>query len=552
MTGVPVGTTVGDTGSLSGPRLECRGVTVRFGGLVALDDVDLVVPTTTIVGLVGPNGAGKSTLFNVVSGLSHPSAGRVLLNGEDVTHASPRLRAGLGVAQTFQQPELFVGLTVKEHLVLAYRVRHARARVWSDMLTMGSFRPANEDEQTSVEGLLELLGLGAMADRPALGLPLGWARLVELGRALATSPTVLLLDEPSAGMDFSESEQFESSLLSVARERGISVLLVEHDVELVMRMCSTVYVLDFGILIASGSPDEVRTNPKVRAAYLGEELSPGEGAESDGGTPMSVSSSAQPAVDPYTRDSEPEGRPPALAVENLSVSYGKAVALSGVSFSVGTGEALVVLGANGAGKSSLARAVCGLVRPSGGRVVLDGEEIGSWAAHRIRRSGLVYLPEGRGVFPDLTVIENLRMAAAVLGGRQARRDGVARALEIFPKLADRRRDLARLLSGGERQMLSLARAFVTSPPKLVIADEMSLGLAPQIVDLVFDGLARVREAGVTVIMIEQYVHRAADFRRRVHRAPARNAGMGGAVRRGGRSAVAPLYGRRHNGVRGPS
>jgi branched-chain amino acid transport system ATP-binding protein len=486
-------------------------VTVRFGGLVALDDVNLVVPTTTIVGLVGPNGAGKSTLFNVVSGLSHPSAGRVLLNGEDVTHASPRLRAGLGVARTFQQPELFVGLTVKEHLVLAYRVRHARARVWSDMLTMGSFRPANEDEQTSVEGLLELLGLGAMADRPALGLPLGWARLVELGRALATSPTVLLLDEPSAGMDFSESEQFESSLLSVARERGISVLLVEHDVELVMRMCSAVYVLDFGILIASGSPDEVRTNPKVRAAYLGEKLSPGEGAEGDGGTPMSVSSSAQPAVGSYTRGSEPEGRSPALAVENLSVTYGKVVALSGVSFSVGTGEALVVLGANGAGKSSLARAVCGLVRPSGGRVVLDGQEIGSWAAYRIRRAGLVYLPEGRGIFPDLTVIENLRMAAALLGGRQARRDGVARALEIFPKLADRRRQLARLLSGGEQQMLSLARAFVTSPPKLVIADEMSLGLAPQIVDLVFDGLARIREAGVTVIMIEQYVHRALAF-----------------------------------------
>ncbi|MGO8861840.1 MAG: ATP-binding cassette domain-containing protein [Acidimicrobiales bacterium] len=509
MTGVPVGLTVGDTGSLSGPRLECRGVTVRFGGLVALDDVDVVVPAMTIVGLVGPNGAGKSTLFNVLSGLSHPSAGRVLLNGEDVTHARPRLRAGLGVARTFQQPELFVGLTVREHLVLAYRVRHARARIWSDIFTMGSLRPVKEDEQTNVESLLELLGLGAMADRSALGLPLGWARLVELGRALATSPTVLLLDEPSAGMDSSETEQFESSLLSVARERGISVLLVEHDVELVMRMCSTVYVLDFGILIASGSPDEVLTNPKVRAAYLGEELSPGEGAKGDGGT-MSVSSSALPALSPHAQSSEPEGRSPALAVENLSVSYGKAVALSGVSFSVGTGEALVVLGANGAGKSSLARALCGLVRPSGGRVVFDGQEIGSWAAHRIRRSGLVYLPEGRGVFPDLTVIENLRMAAAVLGGRQARRDGVARALEIFPKLADRRRHLACLLSGGERQMLSLARAFVTSP-KLVIADEMSLGLAPQIVDLVFDSLARVREAGVTVIMIEQYVHRALTF-----------------------------------------
>jgi len=485
-------------------------VTVRFGGLLALDDVDLVVPPATIVGLVGPNGAGKSTLFDVLSGLSRPSGGKVLLDGEDVTHARPQLRAARGLARTFQQPELFMGLTVREHLVLAYRVKHARARMWSDMFTIGSLRRAKEDEQTSVNGLLELLGLGPVADRTPLGLPLGWARLVELGRALASSPTLLLLDEPSAGLDSSETEQFESSLLNVTRERDISVLLVEHDVELVMRMCSTVYVLDFGVLIASGSPDEVQTNPQVRAAYLGEELSPGQSAVGGGETPMSVSTSAQPALSSHTQSSEPEQRSPALAVENLSVCYGKAVALSGVSFSIGTGKALVVLGANGAGKSTLARAVSGLVRPSGGRVVLDGQEISSWAAHRIRRAGLVYLPEGRGIFRELTVIENLRMAAAFLGGRQARRDGVERALEIFPKLADRRGQPAHLLSGGEQQMLSLARAFVTSP-KLVIADELSLGLAPQIVDLVLDGLARAREAGVTVIMSEQYVHRALAF-----------------------------------------
>jgi len=263
-------------------------------------------------------------------------------------------------------------------------------------------------------------------------------------------------------------------------------------------------------LIASGSPEEVQTNPQVRAAYLGEELSPGESAVGGGRTPMTVSTSAQPAPSPHAQRSEPEQRSPALAVENLSVCYGKAVALTGVSFSIGTGKALVVLGANGAGKSTLARAVSGLVRPSAGRVVLDGQEISSWAAHRIRRAGLVYLPEGRGIFRELTVIDNLRMAAAFLKGRLARRDGVERALEIFPKLADRRGQPAHLLSGGEQQMLSLARAFVTSP-ELVIADELSLGLAPQIVDLVLDGLVRAREAGVTVILIEQYVHRALAF-----------------------------------------
>jgi branched-chain amino acid transport system ATP-binding protein len=199
-----------------------------------------------------------------------------------------------------------------------------------------------------------------------------------------------------------------------------------------------------------------------------------------------------------------------LTVDNLCVRYGDAVALNGVSFSITEGKALAVLGANGAGKSSLARAISGLVPPSGGHVTLAGREITKRSAHRIRRMGLVHLPEGRGVFRGLSVIDNLRMAAGTMESRRARRDAVELALEIFPGLASRRGQTAGLLSGGEQQMLSLARALATSP-KLIIADEMSLGLAPLVVDLVFDGLVRARSAGVTVIMIEQYVHRALGF-----------------------------------------
>ena len=161
-------------------------------------------------------------------------------------------------------------------------------------------------------------------------------------------------------------------------------------------------------------------------------------------------------------------------------------------------------------RAALARAISGLVPSSDGRILFGGQEIHGWPAHRVRRAGLVHLPEGRAVFPGLTVTDNLRMAAATLEGRQARRDGVELALEIFPSLAARRNQTARLLSGGEQQMLSLARALA-SAPKLLVADEMSLGLAPMMVDLVFDGLARARQAGVTVIMIEQYVHRALAF-----------------------------------------
>jgi len=498
-----------------GPSLECFGVTVRFGGLTAVSDVDLSVLPATIAGLVGPNGAGKSTLFGVMSGLVRPSSGTVRLHGQEITDASPQARASLGLARTFQHPEVFAGLTVRDHLVLAYRVRHEKRRVWSDLFTMGSLRSASNDEQATVDGLLELLHLESVADRSATGLPLGLARLVELGRALATRPSVLLLDEPSSGLDTSETEEFEDTLARVATEQQISVLLVEHDVELVMRMCSTIYVLDFGMLIAQGSADEVRANPAVRAAYLGEEISKGNAdshsAERAAAVLASDGVNLDNAIEVDARTESPgQERPADITVEGLEVRYGEALAISGVSFKVPSGKALAVLGANGAGKSSLARALSGLVPVSAGRIVFDGQEIDRWSADRIRSAGIVHLPEGRGVFRNLSVIDNLRMAAGTIPGRKERRQSVDMALEMFPVLGDRRRQTAGLLSGGEQQMLSLARGLATSP-RLIIADEMSLGLAPMLVDLVFEGLDRARQMGVTVIMIEQYVHRALAF-----------------------------------------
>ena len=478
-------------------RLECRDVTVRFGGLVALSDVDLALPAGTTVGLVGPNGAGKSTLFGVLSGLLKPTSGRVFLHGEDVTTLRPQERAARGLARTFQHPELFSGLTVRQHLVLAHRVKTVKKRVWSDLFTLGSLKRPDAVEDERVDELVELLGLQAIAGRPALGLPLGSARLVELGRALSVAPSVLLLDEPSSGLDSAETEQFEQTLGRVAEQRGISVLLVEHDVELVMRMCRTIHVLDFGTMIAAGTPAQVRSDPRVKAAYLGEEI--GEPAPEE--PAIGLSERAAPSL------SAPSA---ALKVEGLSVHYGDAVAVSGLSFSIEPGQVLAVLGPNGAGKSSLARALSGLVPASGGRIQLGADEIASWTPNRIRQAGVVHLPEGRGVFRTMTVLDNLRMAAAELPGRAARRNAVELAWELFPALESRRSQLAGSLSGGEQQMLSLARALATSP-RLIIADEMSLGLAPLMVDVVFDGLARARAAGISVIMIEQYVHRALGF-----------------------------------------
>jgi branched-chain amino acid transport system ATP-binding protein len=259
------------------PSLEARGVTVRFGGLVALSDVSISVMPGNIVGLVGPNGAGKTTFFGVVSGLLRPQDGQVFLAGREVTRASPAARARLGLARTFQQLELFLGLSVREHIVIGYRARHERRRLWLDLLDGGSLhRPAREETE-QVERLLSLLDLGSVADAPAAALPLGIARRVEVARALATSPSVLLLDEPSSGLDGHETARLADALRTIVAEENLAMLLVEHDVAMVLGICDRVTVLDFGSCIADGAPDEIRVDPAVRAAYLGDDEAIGKG-----------------------------------------------------------------------------------------------------------------------------------------------------------------------------------------------------------------------------------------------------------------------------------
>ncbi len=253
------------------PAIEARNVTVRFGGLVAVSDVSLSVPPASIVGLVGPNGAGKTTLFNVLSGLLRPQEGDVFLGGQKITGSTPSKRARLGLARTFQQLELFMGLTVREHVVLGYRVRNQRRRLWSDLLTAGSLHKTSAAERDRVDHLIDLLDLRSVADTGASVLPLGTARRVEVARALATGPSIVLLDEPSSGLDGHETAQLGSALRTVVQEEKISLLLVEHDVAMVLGLSNSVAVLDFGVRIAYGTPDEIRNDPAVRAAYLGDD-----------------------------------------------------------------------------------------------------------------------------------------------------------------------------------------------------------------------------------------------------------------------------------------
>jgi ABC-type branched-subunit amino acid transport system ATPase component len=257
------------------PLLRAEDVTVRFGGVVALDGVGLSAPEGAIVGLVGPNGAGKTTLFGVLSGLVRPRRGRVLLRGADVTSTSPPRRSRLGLARTFQRIELFSELTVREHLVVAHRAHERRDRRFlADLAGLGS-RPLPREREL-VDGILDLLDLTALADRPAALLPLGTGRLVEVARALATEPVIVLLDEPTSGLDAGEAERLATALERTRADLGVAFVLVEHNVDFVLGLAEHVTVLDFGKVIATGAPAAIRADEAVQAAYLG--TSTGAGA----------------------------------------------------------------------------------------------------------------------------------------------------------------------------------------------------------------------------------------------------------------------------------
>ena len=248
------------------PLLEAVGVTKRFGGVLALDDVSIDVGEAEAVGLVGPNGAGKTTFFNCLLGLLRPDHGRVTFKGRDLTRLPIYRRARLGIGRTFQRVELFAGLTVGDHLLIAERARRNRGGLLSDMI--GGGRPT-DGERARVAETLELVGLAGAADHPVEALSLGHARLLELARALITDPDLLLLDEPSSGLDRVEALALAAVLKSTQEERHTAVLLVEHDLEMVRRVVSRLFVLDFGSVLAAGPVEEVLGDERVRYAYLG-------------------------------------------------------------------------------------------------------------------------------------------------------------------------------------------------------------------------------------------------------------------------------------------
>lgn len=450
--------------------LLVSNLSISFGGVRAVRDVGFEARPGEITSIIGPNGAGKSTVLNLICGFYRADTGVVRLGIEELSGRSSSAIAQAGLARTYQTTQLFGEMSVIDNIIVALRRGHLGATTL--------FSPErNAGNEAVAESLLAFVGYRGPLETLASALPHVDKRLVEIARALAIRPAVLLLDEPAAGLDDADTEKLGKLLTEVARI-GIIVILVEHDMQLVMGVSDRVVVLDAGAKIADGTPTAVAADPAVLKAYLG----------------------AEESVDRARKVALPPGET-VLSVTKLGAGYGAVSVLHDVDVSVERGGFVAVLGANGAGKSTLMRALSGLVRPVNGEIRLGADAIEALPANKIAARGLILVPEGRQVFPELSVIDNLRLGAYARGTGDVEKQ-VQGFLDRFPNLEARRNQRAGLLSGGEQQMLAIARGLMANP-RVLMLDEPSLGLAPKLVEEMYDLLAGLRDEGVTILLVDQ-------------------------------------------------
>lgn len=455
--------------AFDGAILAARQMTKSFGGIRAVQGIDIAIADRSLHALIGPNGAGKTTAFNLLSGLHVPDDGAVTLMGQAIAGRAPEDIAAAGIGRSFQITNLFPGLSVAENIRLAVQARHPRRA--------DPFTPALSiaDINTQADEIIRYLGLAGIERAEAGSLSYGGQRLLDMGLALATAPRVLLLDEPLAGLAAAERERIGAIIKRISAD--IPVLLVEHDIDRVFQLADHVTVMNEGRVLLDGSVEDARSSPKVQEVYIGS------------GTAAIAAQVRETAATPGLL----------MAVKDVDTFYGKSHILKGVDFPLHHNEIIALLGRNGAGKSTLLKTLIGIAPASTGSIVLADNELVGRSPAEIARLGIGYVPQGRGLFAGMTVEQNLELG----GLKRQTGHGVhwtrERIYEYFPRIRERLHSPADYLSGGEQQMVAVARAL-SGDVRVLLLDEPFEGLAPAVVEQLFHTFDRLRNEVAIVIV----------------------------------------------------